>query len=238
MKALVSSLAAVSLLAFAVHRVQGHYTFPYWVGDNNVESTDWQYIRMTANHIDNGPLTDVTSPLLRCYENSTAASTGTTTAVAGKTYSFMSDAIMGHPGTFNVYMAKVSDLTSETAGAGSVWFKVYQNAPYYNASAYTYEFPYINGWNVTFTIPKSTPSGNYLIRAEHIALHVASTFGGAQFYIACAQVTVTGGGSGVPSPLVAIPGVYTGNEPGILINIYTTPASGVYTPPGPAVWKG
>ena len=28
------------------------------------------------------------------------------------------------------------------------------------------------------------------------------------------------GGSGTPGPLVEIPGVYTGNEPGILINIY------------------
>ena len=33
----------------------------------------------------------------------------------------------------------------------------------------------------------------------------------AQFYIACAQINVTGGGSGTPGPLVAIPGVYTGN---------------------------
>lgn len=45
---------------------------------------------------------------------------------------------------------------------------------------------------------------------ESIALHVASTFGGAQFYISCGQVEVTGGGSGTPGPLVAIPGVYTG----------------------------
>lgn len=42
----------------------------------------------------------------------------------------------------------------------------------------------------------------------------------AQFYISCGQINVTGGGSGSPGPLVAIPGVYTGNEPGIMINIY------------------
>ena len=45
---------------------------------------------------------------------------------------------------------------------------------------------------------------------EAIALHVASTYGGAQFYISCGQVEVTNGGSGTPGPLVAIPGVYTG----------------------------
>ena len=72
---------------------------------------------------------------------------------------------------------------------------------------------------ITFTIPPSIPNGDYLIRVEDIALHVAQSPGGAQFYISCAQVTVQGGsGSGKPGPLVAIPGVYTGNEPGILIS--------------------
>ena len=45
---------------------------------------------------------------------------------------------------------------------------------------------------------------------EQIALHSASSFGGAQFYISCSQIQVTGGGSGNPGPLVAIPGVYNG----------------------------
>ena len=46
-------------------------------------------------------------------------------------------------------------------------------------------------------------------RIEDIALHVTYDFGGAQFYIGCAQVTVTGGGTGTPGPLVAFPGAYT-----------------------------
>ena len=32
-----------------------------------------------------------------------------------------------------------------------------------------------------FTVPKSIPSGDYLIRAEVIALHAASASGGAQY---------------------------------------------------------
>jgi hypothetical protein len=32
----------------------------------------------------------------------------------------------------------------------------------------------------TYTIPKSLPSGDYLVRIEHIALHVAQSYGGAQ----------------------------------------------------------
>ncbi len=41
--------------------------------------------------------------------------------------------------------------------------------------------------------------------------------------ISCGQVNVENGGSGTPGPLVAIPGVYTGYEPGILININVSP---------------
>lgn len=98
---------------------------------------------------------------------------------------------------------------------------------------------------MTFTIPASLPSGQYLVRVEQIALHVASTFQGAQFYIGCAQVNVENGGSGIPGPLVSIPGVYTGvcvagvsmldgvadsvfllqYEPGIMLNIYNLPSN-------------
>jgi lytic cellulose monooxygenase (C1-hydroxylating) len=52
---------------------------------------------------------------------------------------------------------------------------------------------------------------------EHIALHSASSSGGAQFYIACAQLNITGGGSANPST-VSIPGVYKASDPGILIS--------------------
>lgn len=51
----------------------------------------------------------------------------------------------------------------------------------------------------------------YLVRIEHIALHVAQSYGGAQFYVACAQLDVTNGGNGTPGPRVSIPGVYNGN---------------------------
>jgi hypothetical protein len=90
---------------------------------------------------------------------------------------------------------------------------------------------------VPFTIPASTPPGDYLFRIEHIGLHSASGKNGAQFYISCAQITVTGSGSGTPGPLVAFPGAYKSTDPGLMINIYY-PVPTTYTMPGPAVWKG
>lgn len=48
------------------------------------------------------------------------------------------------------------------------------------------------------TVPASLAPGDYLVRAEAIALHSASAVGGAQFYMTCYQVTVTGSGTASP----------------------------------------
>lgn len=50
--------------------------------------------------------------------------------------------------------------------------------------------------------------GNYLLRAEVIALHVAGSVGGAQFYMSCYQLQITGGGSANPAT-VKLPGAYS-----------------------------
>ncbi len=57
---------------------------------------------------------------------------------------------------------------------------------------------------------------------EHVALHSASQAGGAQFYISCAQLTVTGGGSKTPTNLVSFPGAYKATDPGLVVNIYNS----------------
>jgi cellulase len=80
------------------------------------------------------------------------------------------------------------------------------------------------------TVPSCIPAGDYLLRGEIIALHSAGSYPGAQFYMECAQIRVTGGGSTQPST-VSIPGTYSGNDPGIKINIYSGLTS--YQIPGP-----
>jgi hypothetical protein len=73
---------------------------------------------------------------------------------------------------------------------------------------------------------------------EHIALHMASQANKAQFYLSCSQINVTGGGNGRPSPLVAFPGAYKSQDPGIMVNLGSVVNQpGGYVAPGPAVWK-
>ncbi|KIO32118.1 glycoside hydrolase family 61 protein [Tulasnella calospora MUT 4182] len=209
-------------------------TFPDLVVGSTV-TADYQYVRMTDNHYSRGPVTDVKSPLMKCYESNTAASTSTYTVAAGTTIGFKADQALYHQGYLDIYMARANPTANtESAGSGAVWFKVAEWVPgWTKAGGFTW--PSLNVQTFTFTIPKCLPAGEYLVRIEHIALHAASSYGGAQLYIACGQIKVTGGGSGNPGPLTSFPGAYTGNEPGILLNIYNLPSNYPgYTAPGPA----
>lgn len=138
----------------------------------------------------------------------------------------------------------------------AVWFKIYQDSLITGSSSASWTSDgtsllathsicpqsnsntHITGkTTVNVSVPSCLAPGNYLMRNEQIALHVAQSSGGAQFYLACGQLTVTGGGSTTPSgsSLVAFPGAYKATDPGILINInYPVPTS--YTNPGPAVF--
>jgi len=231
-----------ALVSAAVTSVTAHYTLPDLIL-NGAATTDWEYVRQTQNYQDNMPLTDVTSDLIRCYENNTASSTSVATVDAGATVGFKANGDFYHPGYFSAYMSQASpEADSEEAGTSQTWFKIWQDAPTFTAGTNgqpgTLNFAFESTDQFTFTIPPSLPSGQYLIRGEQIALHVASTYGGAQFYLSCAQVNVVNGGDGTPEPLVSFPGAYTGYEPGILIDIYDLPSNFTgYVSPGPAVWN-
>ncbi|KZS95010.1 glycoside hydrolase family 61 protein [Sistotremastrum niveocremeum HHB9708] len=223
------------ILVLCASLASAHYTFPSLVVGGKT-SAAWQYVRETNNYNSQAPVTDVTSADFRCYDSATNPTTSTVTIAAGSQLGIECDNTIYHPGVVNVYMAKAPSSVTGWAGDGAVWFKVYQISAVTNGGT-SISWPAQNLPGVTFTIPKNLPTGQYLVRIEAIALHTASTYGGAQFYISCGQLNVTGGGSGKPGPLVSIPGVYTGYEPGILINInYPIPKN--YTQPGPAVWSG
>lgn len=159
---------------------------------------------------------------------------------AGDNVGFTVDAAISHPGPLSVWMSKAPTGTTaaEYDGSGD-WFKVYELTTYEITSAGLQWATYIPGTsgiqNFTIDLPADLESGDYLLRAEHIALHAAEEFEGAQYYIGCAQLSLTSSGSGSPSPVASIPGEYTGYEAGLIIDIYY-PIPTNYTAPGISTW--
>ncbi|KAJ8116912.1 hypothetical protein OPT61_g1770 [Boeremia exigua] len=197
------------------------------------------------------PITDVTSTNIRCNINQGFAASKCSVAAGGTVTvemhqqpndrSCSNEGIGGaHYGPVLVYLSKVSN--SATADGSAPFFKIYQDTWGQNAAG--------NGGSDDFwgtkdlnnhcgkldiKIPTGLAPGDYLLRAEAIALHSASGSGGAQFYITCYQITITGSGTTNPTG-VSFPGAYKASDPGILINIYQKLTQ--YISPGPAVISG
>ncbi|KAG9098425.1 hypothetical protein FRC06_006402, partial [Ceratobasidium sp. 370] len=129
-------------------------------------------------------ITDVTSTDFRCNAGglTSGSTTSTATVAAGSTVGFQADIPLSHPGPTQVYLGKVpSGQTAATwDGSGANWFKIYALGADFSTGALAW--PSSNKQTFTFKIPSGVPAGNYLLRIEHIALHGASSAGGAQFY--------------------------------------------------------
>jgi lytic cellulose monooxygenase (C1-hydroxylating) len=139
-----------------------------------------------------------------------------------------------------VYMSKVSD--SSKADGSDPFFKIFEDTWAKASSTSQGSDDYWgtkdlnkNCGKMDLKIPEGLAPGDYLLRAEAIALHTASSPGGAQFYLTCFQLTVTGSGSTSPSG-VKFPGAYKATDPGIEINIYQVLST--YVAPGPSVIAG
>ncbi|KAG4425391.1 hypothetical protein IFR04_001541 [Cadophora malorum] len=187
----------------------------------------------------NGPITDVTSNDIVCNggPNPTTPSSQIIDVVAGSTVKAKwrhSDAMVidaSHKGPVMAYLKKVDNALTDT-GIGGGWFKIEEAG--YNAATGKWAVDDLiaaDGYQ-SIRIPSCLPNGQYLLRAELIALHGAGSPAGAQFYMECAQINVSGG-TGTASPAtVAFPGTYSASDPGILISIYY-PAITSYAIPGP-----
>ncbi|KAF2803635.1 uncharacterized protein BDZ99DRAFT_468162 [Mytilinidion resinicola] len=90
-----------------------------------------------------------------------------------------------HYGPAMVYMSAVSDAT--TADGSSSGFKVAQDLHAGTMASWGTEILNANCGKPTFSVPQTLAGGNYLVRAEAIALHAASGTGGAQIYMSCYQ---------------------------------------------------
>ncbi|KAG9041219.1 hypothetical protein FS837_012545 [Tulasnella sp. UAMH 9824] len=235
--------SAFAALAGLVATANAHATFQYFWTDASTSTNTCVRTPPT-----NSPVGTVDSTM-SCNVNGDTGVAGKCTVAAGQSVAVemhqqpgdrtcTTEAIGGnHDGPVIVYMAKVSD-SSTAAGSTASWFKVWQNG-LVTADATTQTYYWAtdamndNCGVVWFTIPSDLAPGDYLVRAEVIALHVAFSSGGAQHYMSCFQITVTGGGSSSPSG-VAFPGAYSLTDPGILFNLYTSFTT--YTIPGPTVY--
>lgn len=131
------------------------------------------------------------------------------------------------------YMASCGDTTCDQFNSANArWFKIQQVARRADGKweqatlcehspaeclSLAYILRSVAGGVATVNLPATLAPGNYLIRHEIIALHLAEQFQGAEFYPSCSQLRVGGNQSGGPSQneLVSFPGAYSDNDPGI-----------------------
>ncbi|KAJ3034510.1 hypothetical protein HDV00_004975 [Rhizophlyctis rosea] len=224
--------AAIAALLFAAS-ASAHTIFTE-LAVNGVWQGDGVGLRLPTY---NGPIQDVTSSAITCNGGSdtpiTRKSNVKVSVKAGDSISLKwfhqqgSVIDASHKGPIMVYMSKVSDSLTDTPTTG--WFKIYEDG-LGSDGKWAVDKLIANNGVVTVTIPSCIAPGDYLFRGELIALHGASNYPGAQFYMECAQFSVTSSGSTNPSG-VNLPGAYSGSDPGIKYNLYS--GSKTYTIPGP-----
>jgi cellulase len=233
----MKTAAAFTLAASMANMVAGHAIFQQlWVNGEDQSST---CVRMPAS---NSPIEDPTSDNMRCNANPGAA-TSTCGVKAGDTVTVemhqhndrdcTKEAIGGaHHGPVMMYLGAVEDAAA--ADGSGEFFKVFEAG--YFAENKTWANDLINEGcgKQSFTIPSDIAPGDYLLRAETVALHAAGQPNGAQYYMSCYQLRIEGSGSAKPAG-VTFPGAYKATDPGLLINIYQDITD--YEIPGPAVYS-
>ncbi|KAI5808300.1 glycosyl hydrolase family 61-domain-containing protein, partial [Pyronema omphalodes] len=217
------------------------HTRVYGLSVNDVDQGDGRsiYIRSPPS---NSPVKDVSSKDIICNVNNVAVSKNVSVNAGDKVtfewyHNTRGDDIIdaSHKGPITVYIA---DAASN--GEGAVWTKLYESG--LSNGVWAVDTLIANKGKHSLTLPSSLAAGDYLIRAEIIALHEADTnyatnsARGAQFYPSCSQITVKKGGSTKPPGTFNFIGGYTTTDPGILFNLYG--GSTTYKIPGPAVWDG
>jgi hypothetical protein len=156
---------------------------------------------------------------LRCNKGAKAGSTPTYTVKAGDKLGFkiFNNEKIEHPGPGFVYISKAPGSVKDYDGSGD-WTKVMESG-LCNPNAIGTDTSWCN-WDkdrLEWTVQKSVPAGEYLVRVEHIGLHEGHV-GKAQFYIECFQLKIESSGTGKLQPTVKIPGVYKATDPGIAFN--------------------
>ncbi|KAK6514708.1 hypothetical protein TWF281_004905 [Arthrobotrys megalospora] len=244
MKFTVQALLAAGLAATA----QGHAIFQK-LSINGVEQAQLAGFRAPTS---NSPIMDVNSNDIICQVPGSTSSSVVNIPAGAKVGTYWGHVIGGeqyagdvdhpiaasHKGPIAVYLAKVNNVAT-TPSTGLKWFKVAHEG--FNTATKKWAVDTMidaKGWWY-FNLPTCLAPGNYLLRAELIALHSAYDTLGAQFYISCVQINVSGSGTYNGGSTVSFPGAYPQDDAGIKISIYGNSGQPdnngrVYPIPGPA----
>ncbi|KAK1707618.1 fungal cellulose binding domain-containing protein [Colletotrichum lupini] len=229
-----------------------HYFFDTVVQDGTAGKS-FQYIRDFTRatkynpiKFSNNPAADIRDgsyidgPDSRCnqgaYTNAAKTEVLDVTAGSDVTVKLGVGATMQHPGPALYYMSKAPDGSVKDYDGSGDWFKIGETGVCTQSGDFTKD-----AWctwdknTLTATIPKDTPSGEYLLRFEHIGVHKSFDHE-PEHFVSCVQVKVTGGGNGIPGPLVKFPGAYKYTDPYVSFSLYN--GYKAFPMPGPAVWTG
>ncbi|KAH7375326.1 glycosyl hydrolase family 61-domain-containing protein [Plectosphaerella cucumerina] len=242
----MKSIVFTFLATLAIKSVEAHATFQQlWVDGHGA-----QCVRLPPS---NSPVVNVASNDIACNVGGTRGQGGKCPVRAGGIVTVemhqqngdrncANEAIGGaHYGPVMIYISKVTDA-STADGTSGTWHKIHEIGWAKSPSGQSGDDDF---WGVKdlnkccgrmdVRIPADLESGDYLLRAEVIALHTAGSSGGAQFYMSCFQVSVSGGSGSLKLGTggVKFPGAYAASNPGILVQIHTPMSS--YTVPGPNV---
>ncbi|KAF6749435.1 glycosyl hydrolase family 61-domain-containing protein [Ephemerocybe angulata] len=226
------SLAFLALSLLSIQAVLAHYRFDTLI-TQDLPLGSKSVIRQPKSW---NPMLDSTSKNMTCNFHSGLAPE-IAVIKAGSDISFKLDNEIFHPGPGALYLGAVPEGESAGTwdGSGARWVKIKN----WGVREYTPTFWYFEltrAWQVNATIPAAVPSGEYLLRAEHIGLIDP---GKPQFYVSCAQVKIVDGGEGRLGPFVEIPGHFLPTDPGLQLNLLQHDLGmGPYRVPGPDPWEG
>lgn len=187
---------------------------------------------------DAGPVKGTSNPDLSCGFGAHTPAPMVVPAQPGSRVTFQWDSGSGHwvhnTGPMMTYMAECTGTTCDKFDSSKAqWFKIDQ-AGRKSGQMTWFQQDVQSGDSMTVTLPSNLKKAQYLIRHEIIALHLATSEGGVEFYPGCMQIDLAGPSSAAKAPAttVSFPGAYAAADPGIFTPDVFNPGN-KYVFPGP-----
>ncbi|KAJ3039661.1 hypothetical protein HDV00_012005 [Rhizophlyctis rosea] len=202
-------LSIVGALAVALPSASAHYTMAYFNDQDTCLRPIIQYSNAPVDYA------NIESDQIICGPNPSQSllyAKPPCAIRAGDPMKFYWDNNVGHPGPSTVYISRQTENPHQ-------WSKIWQDMD--GTGGIFHNSRMVNGQNFTVTLPKDLADGRWVLRVDHVGLHVAGVPGGAQFYIRCIDIEISGGGGKYPSPVTTLPGAWKQDTPGVLWQQWT-----------------